>query len=592
MIDKAVGALVEALNNIVFNDSNTVDEALEFAAVQLEETMNSVLNHLSLQNGTDSSSKASLKTMWNEIQALVDDLSLRGGKVLEEGTFVQGTSPGGTVTLTSIQSSSNAPIYWPFPTSSNELCTDSDDRNNPTHHCYVDEKQEKFAIPPLSSLGLVNSSAVAVSFTIYNKTELEGLFDELDDSSRIGSQVVSVTVDGVPHGTDFSSNEKFELTLQVNDKELFELGACAFWNISKKGWDTSGCTTGDVTDEYFHCECSHFTSFAILLDTGSGSISEGEAETLSIFVYVCVAVSIFCLTFVLVIYCVFHNLRTPAKNILLHLAAVYNASLILFILAGEGEFTGDSCKAVGVLLHFALFATFMWMLIEGHHLYDTFVNIFGSQRRDHDRQLKIYMALAYGIPLLEVILAVSIWPEAYERDDEVCFLAKKNDAIWLLAGPVLAIIVVNIIILIIVSRVILSIPSSSSKGNSQMAQMLDKAKRGFKSTVMFGSIMGLTWLLGYLSLFWSDEIVFHYFFAIFNALGGLWILLFHVVWDPEVRKRARQSVSSSFSSGSAKKGGVIRRANGSNWVSNPTASMGFSPNRSESSVESVQHTSP
>ena len=59
----------------------------------------------------------------------------------------------------------------------------------------------------------------------------------------------------------------------------------------------------------------------------------------------------------------------------------------------DAGLTGAGCTAVGALLHYSLLVMFCWMLVEGFHIYHTFVTVFES--RDPHRMHK-YCGLAYG----------------------------------------------------------------------------------------------------------------------------------------------------------------------------------------------------
>ena len=194
------------------------------------------------------------------------------------------------------------------------------------------------------------------------------------------------------------------------------------------------------------------------------------------------------------------------------------------------------------MLHFALLSTFLWMLVEGHHLHQTFVNVFSQRRAQEGRQLAVYCGAAYGVPAVWVLLLVLLWPAAYERDDGFCFLSKQTGAIWFFLGPALVVITLNIYVLVQVSREVWDIgvmrPAAS---DSRTSEIIAKAKRAAKSSLAFGSILGITWVFGLLSLIMPSSVAFHYLFAVCNALGGLWIFGFHLLMDPEVGKRARRS---------------------------------------------------
>ena len=334
------------------------------------------------------------------------------------------------------------------------------------------------------------------------------------------------------------------MSLVVQDQKV-AANPCVWWDAAVSGWSSVGCSMVDATTTIssspavIGCECNHMTSFAILMDAspsqGAG-LSEQEQLDLSIFVYFCVAISIGCLTIVIVVYLLFSELRTQSKTVLMHLCVSYDIALVLFMVSGMAGLEGESCKAVGASLHFALLSTFLWMLVEGYTLYQTFANVFGYRRQDKSKALRWYMATAYGLPLIEVLVVYFAWPAAYERDDGVCFLAKNNNAMWLFVGPVLVVIVLNIYALVKISRVIYDMPAVSPR-DSTTAEIIGKAKRAFKSALTFGSIMGITWLLGLLSFFAASQLAFHYTFAVLNALGGVWIFGFHLAGDPEVKKR-------------------------------------------------------
>jgi hypothetical protein len=163
------------------------------------------------------------------------------------------------------------------------------------------------------------------------------------------------------------------------------------------------------------------------------------------------------------------------------------------------------------------------------------------------------------------LLLVFLWPAAYERDDGLCFLSKQHGAIWFFLGPALIVIGCNIYVLVQVSREVWHLRVDRS--NSRAAEIIAKSKRAFKSSLAFGSILGITWVFGLLSLVVPDLLAFHYIFAFCNALGGLWIFCFHLLKDPEFRKRARAShLGAMLGSGNRnrkpQKNRVVRRKKG------------------------------
>jgi hypothetical protein len=65
-----------------------------------------------------------------------------------------------------------------------------------------------------------------------------------------------------------------------------------------------------------------------------------------------------------------------------------------------------------MVLHFCLIAMFFWMLLEGCVLYNDLVTVIGTSI-DNDQLYKIGRYVAYGMPLLVVILGAAIDREDY-----------------------------------------------------------------------------------------------------------------------------------------------------------------------------------
>ena len=414
---------------------------------------------------------------------------------------------------------------------------------------------DKMSLPPPRA---VSGTSAYVSFVVLpttNQTNLEG----------VASKVISATVLGVRHNTVFSGDATMTYELTVDPlAAIVPSTACAWWDEERQRWSNAGCEyLGRSVDRTLvECQCNHLTSFCILTDANAGErtapngLTETEQFSLSMFVYVCVSISIVCFMIVIAVYATVHSLRSQTKTILLNLCSIYTLALALFMASAIGDFEGGVCVGIGASLHFALLSTFFWMLVEGRHLFMTFVNVFKDHRSDEWRQLKVYSGLAYGVPALEVMVLACGWPAAYKRDDGFCFLSKQDGAVWAFFGPALVVIVLNMYVLVMVLRVVWDLSPSPSAHDSTTDEIITKAKRAFKSSMVFGSILGVTWALGLLSLVVPSSLAYHYSFAVFNALGGLWIFGFHLLMDPEVGAAYREQTMACMAS---VKGKVTRR---------------------------------
>lgn len=80
-------------------------------------------------------------------------------------------------------------------------------------------------------------------------------------------------------------------------------------------------------------------------------------------------------------------------------------------------FLKDACSAVAVCLHYFFLSAFMWMSVEGYHLYSLVVRVFDT----HKDKMVTYYVIGYGIPFLIVLLvysvSVSVGDKAYGRDE-------------------------------------------------------------------------------------------------------------------------------------------------------------------------------
>lgn len=97
-------------------------------------------------------------------------------------------------------------------------------------------------------------------------------------------------------------------------------------------------------------------------------------------------------------------------------------------------------------------------------------------------------------------------------------------------APALLVIVVNIGILVAVTRVISQISADSYKIHGDPSA----SKLTAKAVAVLLPILGTSWVFGVLAV--NDRaLAFQYMFAILNSLQGLFIFLFHCLLNSEVR---------------------------------------------------------
>jgi len=63
-------------------------------------------------------------------------------------------------------------------------------------------------------------------------------------------------------------------------------------------------------------------------------------------------------------------------------------------LQSSSDVEGGACSAIAALLHFALLATFGWMVVQGYYLHQSFTDVFGHNRKENS--ILMFVKLAYG----------------------------------------------------------------------------------------------------------------------------------------------------------------------------------------------------
>ncbi|XP_038619834.1 adhesion G-protein coupled receptor D1 [Tachyglossus aculeatus] len=305
---------------------------------------------------------------------------------------------------------------------------------------------------------------------------------------------------------------------------------CAFLDFSSgEGvWSNEGCVLSRGNLSYSICHCNHLTNFAILMQVVPLELSHGHQVALSSISYVGCSLSIFCLTITLVTFAILSSvstIRNQRYHIHANLSFAILVAQILLLISFQFDPGTIPCKILAVLLHFFFLSAFAWMLVEGLHLYSMVIKVFGSEESKH----LYYYGIGWGSPLLICIISVSSAMDSYGESDN-CWLSLENGAIWAFVAPALFVIVVNIGILVAVTRVISRISADNYKVHGEA----NAFKLTAKAVAVLLPILGSSWIFGVLAV--NDHaIVFQYMFAIFNSLQGFFMFLFHCLLNSEVR---------------------------------------------------------
>uniref|UniRef100_A0A8C3QTP1 Adhesion G-protein coupled receptor D1 n=1 Tax=Cyanoderma ruficeps TaxID=181631 RepID=A0A8C3QTP1_9PASS len=292
---------------------------------------------------------------------------------------------------------------------------------------------------------------------------------------------------------------------------------CAFLDYSNGTgvWSDEGCVRESGDLNYSVCLCNHLTNFAILMQVVPLTLPREHQVALSSITYIGCALSILCLTITLVTFAVLSSVST-IRNQRYHIHANLSCAMLLaqVLLLASFQFSPATlpCKILAILLHFFFLSAFAWMLVEGFHLYSMVIKVFGSEESKH----LYYYGIGWGKHLVAAYLN--------------CWLSLENGAIWAFVAPAMFVILVNIGILIAVTRVI----SRISADNYKVHGDANAFKLTAKAVAVLLPILGSSWIFGILAVN-AHALVFQYIFAVFNSLQGFFMFLFHCLLNSEVR---------------------------------------------------------
>lgn len=373
------------------------------------------------------------------------------------------------------------------------------------------------------------------------KTRISRAADFQDHKIQVASSLISLKVEPSPALSVNLSGApliKIVLTHVLNKEQENEASNqsnkvflyCAFLDYSSKEgvWSNEGCVRSDGNLSYSVCLCNHLTNFAILMQVVPIQLTIGHRVALSTIGYVGCSISIFCLTITLVTFAILSSVST-IRNQRYHIHANLSFAIlvaeILLLISARFDPGTLPCKVMAVLLHFFFLSAFAWMLVEGLHLYSMVIKVFGSEGSKH----YYYYAIGWGSPLLICVVSMTSALDSYGEVDN-CWLSLKNGAVWAFVAPALFVIMVNIGILISVTRIISRISAENYKvhGDANAVRLTVKA------VAVLLPILGISWIFGVLALN-THSLMFLYLFAVFNSLQGFFVFLFHCLLNSEVR---------------------------------------------------------
>ncbi|XP_072026201.1 uncharacterized protein [Amphiura filiformis] len=290
-------------------------------------------------------------------------------------------------------------------------------------------------------------------------------------------------------------------------------------------WKRDGCVGIDVNTTYTLCFCNHLTNFALLMATDGLVINSWHNQIATYLTYATLSISVICLIISLIILIVFKKaLKSKRIRILRNTVLSMLLAHLLFLFGDFALANKTACKVVAACLHYLFLAVFSWMFMMGFQLY-TKVRRATKTKVD----FLYYLIFGWGFPLGIVGMSVATNTEGYGTVG-ACWLNPEDNTIWAFVGPALGILFFNCIVMILVMRAFVNVKVNKDK------ETMDQLRSAAKAVIVMLPILGLTWVVG---LVVQYSLAFVYMFILFNGLQGLFLFIFHIVMNNEVKNAVK-----------------------------------------------------
>ncbi|XP_007469175.1 PREDICTED: EGF-like module-containing mucin-like hormone receptor-like 3 [Lipotes vexillifer] len=373
-------------------------------------------------------------------------------------------------------------------------------------------------------------SAVAfVSYSSLGNIINATFFEEVNKKDQIylNSQVVSAAI-GPKRNTSLS--QAVTLSFQhVKIKPSIKKVFCVYWKGTKEGghWSTEGCFLKQANKTHSICNSTHLSSFAVLV----AFHRQKEDPALTVITYVGLSLSLLCLVLAALTFLLCKAIQNTSTSLHLQLSLCLFLAHLLFLTAMDRTEIKVLCAIIAGALHYLYLASFMWMLLEGLHLFLTARNLMVVNHSGVNRFMKKLMfPVGYGVPAVIVAISAASRPHLYGTPDH-CWLSLNQKFIWAFLGPVCAIICVNFVFFILVLWIL---KRKLSSLNSEVSTIQNLKMLTLKATAQL-FILGCTWCLGIFQMGPAARVM-AYLFTIINSLQGFFIFLVYCLLSQKVRK--------------------------------------------------------
>jgi hypothetical protein len=245
----------------------------------------------------------------------------------------------------------------------------------------------------------------------------------------------------------------------------------------------------------------------------------------------------------LIVYSLLPKLRNLAGMNLMSLSAALLVAQLLFLVGSSASSIYELCTTLAIVTHLAFLASFAWMHVMAFDIWKTFASSTKPSSVDSNTKKFIrYSLYGWGVPAMVILIAVAVNfglpTEADARPaygEVICWIRSRIGLAIFFAAPVAAILLCNIVFYSLTVTSIYRIAKLSRKVTHK------SEKQRLWLYIKLTSIMGLTWVFGFVAAAF-DNVVLWYFFIVINSLQGAFICIVFVC-TRQVLKLLREKFS-------------------------------------------------
>ena len=246
--------------------------------------------------------------------------------------------------------------------------------------------------------------------------------------------------------------------------------------------------------------------------------------------------SMTCLVATMTTYCMFKEIRTRPGKCIMNLCGALFFAQLSFQMSRTFMSYREVCVAVAVFQHYTWLVAFLWMNVLAYDTSCTFAYLKQSNDVRDTSRLRCFAVYAWGLPAVFVAVCLGIdfgtkLPFSYGNKN-ICWISGHRAIEYYFATPLAAVITANVVLFVRTVVALRRAMSTASRARPQKQQ-----RRMFVIYIRMTSLMGFTWLFGYLAMI--DVLHFlSYPFIVCNTCQGVFICV-SLMATPTVRKLLR-----------------------------------------------------